>query len=69
MHPRLSNRRIWGMPILIGLLSAVGLLSALLGDGMWDALSWLALAAPVVVTLWCVARSLRHGRRLVAHRS
>jgi len=69
MHPRLSPRRIWGMPILITLLSAVGLLSALLGDGIWDALSWFALAAPVLVTLRCVARSLPHGRRLIAHRS
>jgi hypothetical protein len=62
----MSASQIWGMPIVIGMLSGIGLLSALLGDGMWDALSWLALTAPLVVTIWCVVRSLPRGRRFVA---
>ena len=37
------------MPIAIGVMSAVGLISALLGDGLWDTLSWIALAIPVAV--------------------
>ena len=41
MHARLTPRQIWGMPIVIGVLSGIGLLSALLGDGIWDLLSWL----------------------------
>ena len=31
--------QIWGMPIAIGVMSAVGLISALLGDGIWDTVS------------------------------
>lgn len=55
MTPRRSTIEIWGAPIVIGVLSLVGLVSALLGDGIWDALSWLGLAIPVAVS----ARSLR----------
>ena len=58
MNSRMSTRQIWGMPIAIGMLSAVGLLSALLGDGIWDALSWAALATPVAASLWHVGRAL-----------
>lgn len=47
-----SLRRVFGVPLLLGLLSAVGLLSALLGDSVWDALSWLALGVPCAVIVW-----------------
>lgn len=60
----MTSRQIWGMPIVIGMLSAVGLFSALVGDGVWDSVSWLALATPVAVTLWHVGRSLHGSRRL-----
>jgi hypothetical protein len=43
--------RVFGMPTLLALVSAVGLISALLGDDLWDALSWLALGAPVAIIL------------------
>jgi hypothetical protein len=46
------NMRLWGAPILLGILTLVGLVSALVGDGIWDALSVLALGAPVVVGAW-----------------
>ncbi len=46
-------KRLWGAPILLGILTLIGLLSALLGDGMWDVLSALTLGIPVVVTIWC----------------
>lgn len=42
----------WGAPGLLALASLVGLLAALLGDGAWDVLSWLALGAPVAVIGW-----------------
>lgn len=45
-------KRMWGVPILIGIVTAVGLISALLGDDMWDVLSAAALAIPVVVAGW-----------------
>jgi hypothetical protein len=47
------------MPIVLSVVSAVGLVSALLGDGIWDALSWAALGAPVVVITWYLTRPVR----------
>ena len=44
--------RVWRMPIILGLLSAIGLIAALLADGLGDLLSWLALSAPVAAALW-----------------
>lgn len=46
------NMKLWGMPILLGLLSGIGLISALLEDGPWDWLSWLALGIPTALMLW-----------------
>jgi hypothetical protein len=43
---------LWGIPILLGVLSVVGLLSALLGDGVWDAVSWATLGLPVAAAAW-----------------
>jgi hypothetical protein len=44
--------RLWGWPLALGLLTIAGLISALLGDGVWDHLSAVALGIPVVVCLW-----------------
>ncbi len=42
-------------PLLVAALSIVGLVSALLGDGPWDALSWIALGAPAAgFGAWCL---------------
>jgi hypothetical protein len=49
--------KVWGTPLFIGILSGIGLLSALTGDGIWDILSWLALGLPVVVSFWYLRRS------------
>lgn len=46
------SRRLWAWPILLGLLSATGLLSALVSDGWGDAWSWFALGLPVAVMAW-----------------
>jgi hypothetical protein len=40
---------VWKWPLILGVATACGLLSALIGDGVWDGLSWLALGAPVAV--------------------
>jgi uncharacterized membrane protein YcjF (UPF0283 family) len=61
-RPRSSVRRVFAIPLLLAILSAIGLLSALLGDNFWDALSWLGLGVPVVVILWFVARPERGPR-------
>ncbi|MEG6509500.1 hypothetical protein V6C03_11015 [Methyloligella sp. 2.7D] len=44
------------MPLLIAVVSAIGLTSALLGDDIWDVLSWATLAVPVAVIAWMVWR-------------
>ncbi|MBV6750982.1 hypothetical protein KV580_11780 [Pseudomonas chlororaphis] len=52
MKPRSSNFwKVFGIPALIALLSAAGLFAALLGDGAWDALSWLGLGIPAALSL------------------
>ena len=43
---------LWAWPIVLGLLTTVGLISALLGDGPWDLLSWVTLGVPVAIGLW-----------------
>jgi hypothetical protein len=56
--------RVFGIPILLALASAIGLLSALFGDGVWDVLSWVALGAPTVVVAWYVMRPARGQRTM-----
>ena len=61
---RSSGRRrsllaVFAAPTAIAAASLVGLIAALTGDGLRDALSWLALAIPVLVTAW----ALRARRR------
>jgi len=48
---RQSAGRIFAWPAVLALASAAGLLSALVGDGLYDALSWLLLGGPVVLIL------------------
>lgn len=53
MKPRQSSFwKVFGIPLGIGLLSAAGLFAALLGDGLWDSLSWVGLGGPSVIALW-----------------
>lgn len=53
---RQSLRQIFAIPTVLALLSAVGLVSALVGDGVWDVLSWLTLAVPIAIGAYCFAR-------------
>ena len=45
-------RTILAWPCAIALLSLIGLVSALTGDGLRDLLSWAALAVPVGAIAW-----------------
>lgn len=45
-------RQTWQTPIIIALITLVGLIAALVGDGWHDALSWAALAVPVGLIAW-----------------
>jgi hypothetical protein len=52
-------RTIYGGPLLIGVLSVAGLLTALLSEGAGRYFSWIAVGAPVVLTAWFFARRKR----------
>ena len=52
MKPRASNFwKVFGTPAWLALLTAAGLFAALLGDGVWDGLSWLGLGVPAVISI------------------
>jgi len=57
--PRSSFRRLWGAPIVLGMLGLVGLVAALIGDGVLDAVSYLLLAVPLAVIVRAIARRTR----------
>ncbi len=56
---QLSMRRVYKIPLLLASITCIGLLSALFGDGVWDRLSWIFLAIPLVIIAWKWCRSLR----------
>lgn len=51
-----SLGEVFAMPILLGLLSAIGLVVALLGDDIWDAVGWVGLGIPLLVAAWYMMR-------------
>jgi hypothetical protein len=51
--------QIFAVPTLIGVLSVVGLVAALVGDGWWDGVSWLTLTIPVLLYFFYVLRRRR----------
>jgi hypothetical protein len=59
-----SFRRVYGTACILAAITAYGLLSALLGDGIWDELSWIALAVPLAVIAWklCVSKRETPGK-------
>jgi hypothetical protein len=59
--PRSSGNwwTVYGGPLLLGVLSIAGLLSALLSEGSGRYFSWLALGTPVALTAWFFARRKR----------
>ena len=58
MSGRISNGlwRLWGWPLALSALTLVGLVSALVGDGVYDAVSWVGLGVPLLVGLRHLAR-------------
>jgi hypothetical protein len=53
--------QIFAAPIVVGALSIVGLLAALIGDGWWDVVSWLSLTLPILLYLFFIVRRKRAG--------
>lgn len=56
-----SMTAVFRAPLLLALLTVFGLLSALLGDGPWDALSWGALALPLIVIVERIWRAFNRA--------
>jgi hypothetical protein len=54
---------IFRWPLLLAVLSLFGLLSALIGDGVYDWLSWLSLGVPLGL-LGLVWLRMRHASRV-----
>ena len=53
MKPRHAFWRLRGWPLVMGLLTSLGLVSALFSDGgAGDMLAWLTLGIPVAVCFW-----------------
>jgi hypothetical protein len=52
-------RSVFAWPLVLAAITAAGLVSALLGDGVWDVISWLLLISPLAIALWYGWRSWR----------
>nr|WP_068893081.1 hypothetical protein [Pedobacter panaciterrae] len=45
--------KVWGIPVLLAVVTIIGLLSAIMGVGVWHIVSWIALSIPVYVMIRC----------------
>ncbi|UZK66381.1 hypothetical protein [Sphingomonas sp. M1-B02] len=52
-------RSTFAIPLLLAALSLFGLVSALLGNGLADLLSWITLTTPIAAVAWAM-RVQRH---------
>lgn len=55
-------RKVYGSASVLAALTGTGLLFGLFGDGLWDVVSWAALAVPLFVIVWKITRSRRDVR-------
>ena len=55
----LTTRQIWGMPILLTVLSSVALVIGILADGLADVVAYVGLGIPIIVAGWHVIRAMR----------
>lgn len=63
---KVVHRTVWEVfraPVLIAAVTTAGLAFALFGNGLWDAISWLTLAVPVIVAVfyWIKGRPISPG--------
>ncbi len=50
-------KKVWRAPMVLGVLTLFGLLSALLGTGYWYELSWAAMVIPLGVIIYFFYKS------------
>lgn len=53
--------RVYRTPTLIALASLVGLVSALIGDGVFNVVSWIALGMVPCIVAWALLSRRRHS--------
>jgi hypothetical protein len=53
---RQTVSQILMIPVALAVLSAGGLIFALVEDGVWDALSWVTLSIPIALLAVCIVR-------------
>lgn len=51
--------QVFRAPVVIAALSLFGLVAALLGDGVWDAIGAITLASSVAATIWALVACRR----------
>lgn len=56
---RQSLGEIFVLPLIIAVLALIGLVGALLDDGLWDGLGAGLLAVSVVAIVWALVRARR----------
>ena len=59
---RQSLGDIFLIPAVVAVVSCAGLISALVGDDVWDILSWVTLSVPVAVAIWYAFRRRRSAK-------
>lgn len=47
-----SQKPVYKIPAIVGVLTCVGLLAALVGDDGYDITSWIALSVPLALLGW-----------------
>lgn len=52
-------RAIFFAPLIIAIISILGLVTALTGDGPPDRVAWAALSVPLLVTFWAMGARRR----------
>ena len=67
MHASLDRSRPWlrvfGVPILLGVLTTIGLLAALIWAGVGKYIAWVTVGAPVAIVCWVWLRRRLEKRR------
>lgn len=56
-RPLLRKSSTYTIPTIVAVVSGVGLIFALLGDGIWDVISWLAVGLPLGIAAWVWGRT------------
>lgn len=60
--PARGYGRIFRWPAVLAVMTLVGLVAGLLGDGWHDGVAWIGLGVPVLICAWALCRRPRARR-------